>query len=489
MKSKMNIKSIIILAIISIVSMFFINISLAANTATIIVETANLREANSTDSKILELINLNEKVEIVEKTGDWYKVKYKGITGYLYKEIISVDGQEQEEKELNENTQDNNTQQKVDKELENTVETENVVNQEGAVETDSTPVVEQEENATEIENEKARNGKHKLIKSEELKITPLINSITIMNLDNEENVNVVETINDWARVETKNNCGWLRYENLQKVDITNSSLESSKEEENKTQQLEDKEEEKQPESKEEPKVEEQVTKTRYINVEAANLRQKPDTASEVLQSLTINTSVTVLSESNGWSKVKVDGKEGYVSTRLLSDTQTQTSRGNQTPRSTENVNQEATSSETSKNVENANNQNNANNQVLAVASTKGAEVVEYAKKYIGSKYVYGGTTPSGFDCSGFTSYVYKNFGVSINRTAATQYSNGTSVSKSNLQAGDLVMFGKSGINHVGIYIGGGMMVHAANSSRGVTTDTINSGYYCTNYVGARRIFN
>ena len=479
MKSKMNIKSIIILAIISIVSMFFINISLAANTATIIVETANLREANSTDSKILELINLNEKVEIVEKTGDWYKVKYKGITGYLYKEIISVDGQEQEEKELNENTQDNNTQQKVDKELENTVETENVVNQEGAVETDSTPVVEQEENATEIENEKARNGKHKLIKSEELKITPLINSITIMNLDNEENVNVVETINDWARVETKNNCGWLRYENLQKVDITNSSLESSKEEENKTQQLEDKEEEKQPESKEEPKVEEQVTKTRYINVEAANLRQKPDTASEVLQSLTINTSVTVLSESNGWSKVKVDGKEGYIAKRLLSNSKTEsTSRSADEREETQVEENEKTSEQVA--------------ETTAVASSKGQEIVNYAKQYLGCKYVYGGSGPSTFDCSGFTMYVYKNFGISLSHSAIAQSKNGTYVAKEDLQPGDLVFFKDyetmNGIGHCGIYVGDGNFIHASSGTGYcVKISTLLSGSYNTRYETARRL--
>ena len=62
-------------------------------------------------------------------------------------------------------------------------------------------------------------------------------------------------------------------------------------------------------------------------------------------------------------------------------------------------------------------------------------------------------SPSGFDCSGFTSYIYKQFGVSLNRTAAGQYSNGSAVSRSELQAGDLVMFGQSGINHVGIYMG------------------------------------
>ena len=78
--------------------------------------------------------------------------------------------------------------------------------------------------------------------------------------------------------------------------------------------------------------------------------------------------------------------------------------------------------------------------------------------------------------------------MNLNRTAAAQYSNGTAVSRGDLQVGDLVMFGNgSNINHVGIYAGNGTIVHAANPSRGVTTDTINSGYYNTHYIGARRI--
>ena len=123
------------------------------------------------------------------------------------------------------------------------------------------------------------------------------------------------------------------------------------------------------------------------------------------------------------------------------------------------------------------------------SSGKGATVVETAKRYIGCSYVYGATGPSSFDCSGFTCYVFGLHGVSLNRTAAGQYSNGVYVSRGQLQPGDLVMFGSSASNitHVGIYIGGGQIVHAANKSRGVTTDTINSGYYNNNYVGARRV--
>ena len=121
----------------------------------------------------------------------------------------------------------------------------------------------------------------------------------------------------------------------------------------------------------------------------------------------------------------------------------------------------------------------------AQGSSKGNTVVATAKKYLGCKYVYGGTTPSGFDCSGFTQYVYKQCGVSLNRTSDAQASNGTDVSKSNLQPGDLVIF----TGHVGIYIGNNKFIHAANPSKGVITTSLSDSYYTKTYKTARRIFN
>lgn len=117
-------------------------------------------------------------------------------------------------------------------------------------------------------------------------------------------------------------------------------------------------------------------------------------------------------------------------------------------------------------------------------------VVEEAKKYIGTPYVYGGSSPRGFDCSGFTSYVYRQMGVSLNRTAAGQASNGVSVSKSELLPGDLVLFSGysgGGIGHVGIYVGDGKMIHSPRTGYTVCIESINSGYYGARYVGARRI--
>jgi len=93
MKSKKSIKSIVIMAAVSIISLFFINMSLAANTAKVSVETARLRETPSQDSKILELLSMNEQIEIIEKTDSWYKVKVRGITGYLREDLITVTGE------------------------------------------------------------------------------------------------------------------------------------------------------------------------------------------------------------------------------------------------------------------------------------------------------------------------------------------------------------------------------------------------------------
>ena len=212
----------------------------------------------------------------------------------------------------------------------------------------------------------------------------------------------------------------------------------------------------------------------YVNSQSVNLRQKADKTSQVIKTLTLNTKVTVLSSTNGWAYVDANGTKGYIAETLLTSTQKETSRSGLTTREKET---QATSTTESKTTSTASN---------TTATTSASSVVSYAKQFLGCKYVYGGTTPSGFDCSGFTQFVYKHFGITLNRTAAAQYSNGKAVT--DLQAGDLVMFGKSGINHVGIYIGGNTFIHAANSSRGVTTDTLSSGYYKTNYVGARRIF-
>ena len=117
------------------------------------------------------------------------------------------------------------------------------------------------------------------------------------------------------------------------------------------------------------------------------------------------------------------------------------------------------------------------------------DLVAYALTFEGYDYVYGGTTPAGFDCSGFVQYVYRHFGFNITRTATSQYYNdGEHVSRSELMPGDLVFFGSGGeITHVGIYIGGGRFIHAANPRKGVIISSLSESYYNARYFGANRI--
>lgn len=118
-----------------------------------------------------------------------------------------------------------------------------------------------------------------------------------------------------------------------------------------------------------------------------------------------------------------------------------------------------------------------------------SEIVANAKKYLGVPYVWGGTTTSGFDCSGYVQYVLRLSGINLPRTTTEQYKVGTYVSKNNLKPGDLVFLQntyRQGISHVGIYIGDGNMIHAS-SSKGVTISSLSSSYYVEHYYGARRV--
>ena len=122
------------------------------------------------------------------------------------------------------------------------------------------------------------------------------------------------------------------------------------------------------------------------------------------------------------------------------------------------------------------------------ASYLANSIISLSMNYIGVPYVFGGTSPYGFDCSGYVQYVFANAGISIPRTADVQYEFGTPISTTDLVAGDLVFFSTYtyGASHVGIYLGDNKFIHAS-SSRGVTIDSLGSSYYSSRYIGARRI--
>jgi cell wall-associated NlpC family hydrolase len=115
----------------------------------------------------------------------------------------------------------------------------------------------------------------------------------------------------------------------------------------------------------------------------------------------------------------------------------------------------------------------------------GTRVVDYARKFRGVRYVYGGSSPrTGFDCSGFVRYVYAHFGLSLAHSSYAQFDRGRRVSRASLRPGDLVFF--DGLGHVGIYIGSGHFIHAPHSGTRVRIETL-AGWYSSRFVGARRL--
>ena len=205
-----------------------------------------------------------------------------------------------------------------------------------------------------------------------------------------------------------------------------------------------------------------------INANGVNFRTAAGTSGEVIDSLKQGTSVEILDTLSGWHKVKVGSKTGYIATQFVTvaDTTVKSSRSTTA----------ATLSEADV--------DSSDNSLVS-------KVLAYAKQYVGVRYVYGGKSPSGFDCSGFVGYVYKKFGIKLNSSAASMYSNGTKVSKSALKAGDLLFFDASSrkasgvIDHVGIYMGGNKFIHASTSNGKVLVQSLSE--YQGTYIGAKRV--
>lgn len=122
--------------------------------------------------------------------------------------------------------------------------------------------------------------------------------------------------------------------------------------------------------------------------------------------------------------------------------------------------------------------------------TLGDQIISTAKKYIGVRYRYGGNNANGFDCSGYTQFIYKHHNISLPRSSRDQAAIGTKLSKSELQTGDLVVFSntyRKGPSHVGIYINNGQFIHAS-TSRGVIIDDLDAPYYAKHFSYGRRVY-
>ncbi|HEX8968062.1 MAG TPA: NlpC/P60 family protein, partial [Chloroflexota bacterium] len=119
----------------------------------------------------------------------------------------------------------------------------------------------------------------------------------------------------------------------------------------------------------------------------------------------------------------------------------------------------------------------------------GADVADLAEQYVGSPYRWGGSSPNGFDCTGFVMWVYSQFGISMPHNEAGQLASGAPVGTDDLQPGDVLVFANTyrrGLSHVGIYVGDGRFVHAADESHGVMVSNLWDSYWAVRLVGASR---
>ncbi|MBO5478349.1 MAG: C40 family peptidase [Clostridia bacterium] len=440
-------KAILLLITVLLILLAISQIVFGADTGKALKE-AKLKKAMDDESITLEIIPKNDEFEILEDQGDWYKVNYQKIKGYVKKEEVEVKKQE-------------NSEENLTNEQENQVTNENQVS--------NNTVVEEPTNEIEI-----KIGDKLYTKSElQVFLRPLLNSMKIETLSKNQEVSVIEVTNKWVYVSVNGKTGWIRKELLATTD-QNQTGETSKED-----------------KKEETNY---INKTGYVTSDGINFREEPNTDSKVLKTFLQNAKVTILLEEGDWYKVKNNDQVGYILKMYVSEKKvTVTSRSSETrTQNTQKVAQ--TTTQTSKTTETTNT-NNTSKETLTTtsqSSSKGSQIVALAKKYLGCKYVYGGATPSGFDCSGFTMYLYKQFGVSLPHSATAQSSKGTKVAKSNLQPGDIVFFTNfrtnKGIGHCGIYIGNNQFIHASTEKTGVITSSLSSGSYQKRYVTAVRIF-
>ena len=217
-----------------------------------------------------------------------------------------------------------------------------------------------------------------------------------------------------------------------------------------------------------------------VNGSKVNVRSGPGTSYSSLTRANTGEQAYIIGFNNQWYKVIYHSHIGYIRSDYLDLTEIPYENKASKKEPLFFVNGQSTGVTPSA---------SALNGGSTTTSSTRQQIIDNAKKLLGTPYVWGGTTPKGFDCSGFVQYVFNQSGISLPRTTTEQYKIGTYVAKSNLQPGDLVFLQntyRAGISHVGIYIGDGKMIHAS-SSKGVVTSNLSSTYYTQHYYGARRV--
>ncbi len=408
----------------------------ALGLGTVNVLGVNVRENPTTDANIVATLDQEQQVVVLSKDGDWYRVSCDGIYGFVHSDYMTVS---------NAGTADLGY---------------------GLVRCEAANV--RTEASAEAE--------------------------TMASLSQEDAVSITGITDGWYQVDVDGATGYVR------SDLVDPTAEIPAE---------------------------KIFDYAVIDVSAANLRSEPDSSAAKTDVLYNGSLCTLVQQVGDWYEVQYGDTTGYILASLVGTTnnaedgstavETYNDIVEREKAEAEAAKEQAASSSSSSGSSSGSSSSNASTsyddedddddyyyddedtdededdddyyEEPSYNESSSGSIVDVALQYLGVPYVWGGTTPSGFDCSGYVQYVFRQCGYSISRTATPQYSDGTPISYSNQQAGDLGFFERTyatdGISHVGIYIGGGEFVHAGGGC--VKISSLSESYYSSRYYGACRI--
>ena len=452
-------------------------------TGVVTADVLNVRSGASTNNSIIGSISKNAKVEIISTSNGWHKIKYNNTTGFVSAEYINTSSNNPTSGNNNSNSGNNNS-------------SNNTVISTGVVNADALNV---------------RSG------------ASTSNSI-IGSISKNAKVEIISTSNGWHKIKYNNTTGFVSAEY-----ITISSNNSNSGNNNSN-------------SGNNNSSNNTVISTGVVNADALNVRSSGSTSSSIIGTLSKNSKVEILSTSNGWHKIKFNNGTGFVSAEFISNsTGTVTPPESNSPSHTVdgkiaiinadvlnvrsgagtsysvvttvrygsklpiisytngwyNVKVGNTSGYISGEYVTITDENQSSNPIvketpLIQSSYTGEDVVAKAEEYLGVPYLWGGFTPVGFDCSGLIQYVYKQLGITLERTTYYQVHQGIIVDRNDLKPGDLIFFttndnDPNDISHVGIYKGNDLFIQAPQPGDYVRVSNLNSAYYSNRYYVAKRI--
>ena len=405
-------------------------IDLNSKSSYVIANRVNFRSGPSTSYSVIGKLSNGDKVEVISTSNGWSKIKYNGKTGYVSSQYLSSSAAPESTTTTTKyvNTLSLNVRSGPSTSY-------SVIGK--VSEGDKVEVISTSNGWSKIKY----NGKTGYVSSQYLSssaapestttTTKYVNTLSlnvrsgpstsysvIGKVSEGDKVEVISTSNGWSKIKYNGKTGY----------VSSQYLSSSAAPESTT------------------------TTTKYVNTLSLNVRSGPSTSYSVIGKVSEGDKVEVISTSNGWSKIKYNGKTGYVSSQYLSSS----------------VSDSSTST-----------------------SSSVSNVISLAKTLLGKPYVWGGQGPNAFDCSGLMTYIFKNgAGINLPRTSTEQSKYGVTVSKADLKPGDLIFSSTNGtgkVSHVGIYIGNGEMIHAPKPGDVVKISNINNSYWNNAYLWSKRV--